>query len=194
MDRREALHRIAALMGGTLSAPLVASVLNGCQASPSAEPWTPVTLSTEQSELVAHLSEMIIPETDTPGARAAQVNRFIDLLLTDWYPVEGKQHFMAGLNDVNERAQRRFGASFLDCAEEEQTRLMTALAGESVSAGAGKKPFFSMMKEMTMIGYYTSEIGQNQELNHRIVPGRYDGCVPLEEVYPHLDKAPPAQA
>ena len=194
MDRREAIHRIAALMGGTLSAPLVAGVLNGCQPGPSTEPWTPATLSAEQSELVAQLSEMIIPETDTPGARAAQVNRFIDLLLTDWYPAEERQHFMTGLDEVNGRARRRFGASFLDCSEEEQVHIMTALADEAISAEAERKPFFGMVKEMTVIGYYTSEIGQNQELNYRIVPGRYDGCVPLEDVYPHLDEAPPAQA
>ena len=181
-------------MGGTLSAPLVAGVLNGCQPGPSAESWTPATLSAEQSELVAQLSEMIIPETDTPGARAAQVNRFVDLLLTDWYPAEERQRFMTGLNDVNQRALRRFGASFLECTEEEQMHIMTALAGEMASAGVEKKPFFAMMKEMTMIGYYTSEIGHNQELNYRLVPGRYDGCVPLEDVYPHLDETPPAQA
>lgn len=197
---------MAALLGGTLSAPLVAGMLSGCQPSSSSD-WTPQTLTAHQSELVIALSELIIPATDTPGAKAAQVNRFIDLMLTDWYPSKAVTRFQAGLDRVDPRAQEAFGTSFLEGSTEQRTQLLATLADESqqandaasnddyeAEAGGGMydentipPSFFPMLKEMTMVGYYNSEIGQNQELAYRMVPGRYDGCVPVEDVYPHLD-------
>ncbi|NBB73061.1 MAG: gluconate 2-dehydrogenase subunit 3 family protein [Bacteroidetes bacterium] len=204
MNRRDAIHRMAALLGGTLSAPLVAGMLSGCRPSDHAD-WTPQTLTAHQNELVITLSEHIIPATDTPGAKAAQVNRFIDLMLTDWYPDDAATHFLSELDTVDPRARQLFGTPFLEGTAEQQTNLLTAFADaarqaeESASGGGAygnaatgddaPPPFFSMLKEMTMVGYYNSEIGQNQELNYRIVPGRYDGCVPVEDVYPHLDEA-----
>lgn len=204
MNRRDAIHRMAALLGGTLSAPLVAGMLSGCRPSDHAD-WTPQTLTAHQNELVTTLSEHIIPATDTPGAKAAQVNRFIDLMLTDWYPDDAATHFLSELDTVDPRARQLFGTPFLEGTAEQQTNLLTAFADaarqaeESASGGGAygntatgddaPPPFFSMLKEMTMVGYYNSEIGQNQELNYRIVPGRYDGCVPVEDVYPHLDEA-----
>lgn len=188
ITRRDALQRLAALLGGTLSAPLVAGVLNGCR--PERGAWSPQTLTSHQNELVTHLSEMIIPATDTPGAEAAQVNRFVDLMLTDWYPADAVTHFRDGLDAVDPRAREAYGAPFLDCSTDEQTDLLTALAREAEQASEREHPpFFSMMKELTMVGYYTSEIGRNQELAYRIVPGRHDGCVPVEDVYPHLGDA-----
>ncbi len=215
MNRRDAIHRMAALLGGTLSAPIVAGMLSGCQPSDRAD-WRPQTLTTHQNELVIELSERIIPTTDTPGAKAAQVNRFIDLMLTDWYPEDAVNHFLDELDTVDPRAQQVFGTPFLDGTTDQQTDLVAALAEDArkidesqssaeyeaeSSGGAYEEdtekthpPFFSMLKEMTMVGYYNSEIGQNQELNYRIVPGRYDGCIPIEEVYPHLDGAPAESA
>lgn len=198
---------MAALLGGTLSAPLVAGMLSGCQPSGSAD-WTPQTLTARQNDLVTALSELIIPATDTPGAEAAQVNRFIDLMLTDWYPDDAVARFQAGLDRVDGRARQAFEVPFLDGTTEQQTQLLAALAEEArraneadanegdyeAEAGGGMydatdaihPSFFPMLKEMTMVGYYNSEVGQNQELAYRMVPGRYDGCVPVEEVYPHL--------
>lgn len=209
MNRRDAIHRMAALLGGTLSAPIVAGMLSGCQPSDRAD-WTPQTLTAHQNELVIELSERIIPATDTPGAKAAQVNRFIDLMLTDWYPEDAANHFLGELDTVDSRAEQLFGGAFLEGTTDQQTDLVAALAEEArkideararepeyeaeSSGGVYEEdaenthpPFFSMLKELTMVGYYNSEIGQNQELNYRIVPGRYEGCIPVEEVYPHLD-------
>ena len=185
ITRRDALHRMAALLGGTLSAPLVAGVLSGCQ--PERGAWSPQTLTAHQDELVIRLSEMIIPATDTPGAEAAQVNRFVDLMLTDWYPEEAVTRFQKNLDAVDARARDAHGTAFLDCTPDAQTKLLAALAQEAKQADTEHTPFFSMLKELTVVGYYTSEIGQNQELEYRMVPGRYDGCVPVEEVYPHLN-------
>lgn len=237
ISRREALARVGALLGGTLSAPVVAGVLSGCQAS-SSEGWTPRTLSSQQNELVTAISEMIIPETDTPGAAAAQVNRFIDKMLTEWYSKDDRERYLTGLDGVNARCQKQFGQPFLECSAEEQSQLLSALdsevyappspgeAGEvdgdsegapepevtqqpgrameeaqeeplsSDSAQAGsteapsvdpkgtseEPPFFRTMKELTLMGYYTSEIGMTQEVHWQAVPGKYNGCLPVNEV------------
>src|SRR2546425_148322 len=79
IDRREALRRVALLLGGALSASTVAGVLAGCEARRTPEgAWTSRALTSEQLELVAAIAEHILPETDTPGARGVGVHRFID--------------------------------------------------------------------------------------------------------------------
>ena len=181
MDRREALRRVGVLMGGALSASTIAGVLGGCQAGPAVEPFVPQTLDGEQDALVTTIAELIIPETDTPGARAARVNEFIDRMLTDWFKAEERDHFVAGLSTVDARAQEGYGKPFLDLTPEEQTELLTAMDGEALDATSNPPPFFRMMKELTLFGYYTSEVGATQEL--RDMPfGEYRGAVPYGEL------------
>ncbi len=186
MDRREALQRIGFLMGGVLSASTVAGVLGGCQAGPATEGWVPQTLSPEQNELVTTIAELIIPETDTPGAKAARVNTFIDKMLTGWYKADEREHFLSGLSAVDARAQDVIGKAFMEGTLAEQTEVLQAMEQEALEArrsGAMRPPpFFETMKELTLVGYYTSEIGATQELQWLATPGRYDGCVPLEEI------------
>src|SRR6266704_1728016 len=89
IDRREALRRAALVLGGVLSAPMVAGVLAGCEArrAPAAA-WRPRALTPDQTELVATIAEHILPETDTPGARAVGVHRFIDAMLAEAYSTQ----------------------------------------------------------------------------------------------------------
>ena len=180
MDRREALKRVGALMGGTMSLSIVSGVMSGCQA-PAAGGYTMQTLSEAQGELVATISELIIPTTDTPGARAAKVHEFIDLMLTDWFEVEDKDHFLAGLVKTDEMAQAANGSSFVDNTEAQQIALLTEMEA-AAQGGSGDKPFFTMMKELTLTGYYTSEIGASQELKYVHVAGEYRGDVPYSEI------------
>lgn len=129
ITRRQALARVAYLLGGTLSAPTIAAVLAGCRpdsAAPEAA-WLPRTLSPEQSEMVLVMGEHILPGTDTPGARAAQVDRFIDAMLTDYYTEPDRQRFMAGLQRAEDRARRAFGKRFLELPTERQLELVQAL-------------------------------------------------------------------
>ena len=127
-------------------------------------------LDAQQSELVATIADLIIPTTDTPGARAAGVHQFIDLTLAEWLDAADRDRFLAGLADVDARAQSAYGAPFIQCSAPQQTALLRALDND----------FFQMMKRLTLVGYYTSEIGANQELHYQIIPGRYDPCYPLE--------------
>ncbi|GIV58224.1 MAG: hypothetical protein KatS3mg042_1137 [Rhodothermaceae bacterium] len=183
MNRREAIKRVGLLFGGVLYAPAVAGLLSGCRSGGEAA-FTPRTLTPEQNDLVIHLTEMIIPETDTPGAKAARVNEFVDLILTDWAPAEDRDRFLAGLADVEARSQAAYQVAFLEATPEQQVALLTQLEDEALAAPAppDAQPFFLMLKQLTLLGYYTSEIGATQELQWLAAPGRYDGCAPLEEV------------
>ena len=185
IGRREALRRVAVLLGGALSAPAIAGVLAGCRGGDRATTasWTPRALSTEQGELVAAVADHIIPRTDTPGARDVGVHRFIDVMMAEYYSSEDRERFLAGLADLDARAQRTCRESFLRCSGAQQRELLTAVDAESFAPRrAGEPiPWFRTMKELTLLGYYTSEAGASDELRHVAVPGRFDPCVPVTE-------------
>lgn len=185
MDRREALKRLALLTGGALSFSTVAGFMGGCKARTNTD-YSPQTLSPVQDKLVAELSEQIIPATDTPGAKAAKVNQYIDHMLTNWNTEEEKEYFLERLGYVDEISNNRYDQDFLDLDEEEKIAVMENLEQEALEnpnpePNSDLKPFFSMMKEYTVVGYYTSEIGATQELNYTPVPGRYNGCMAYDE-------------
>lgn len=215
MNRREALRRLAFLTGGTLSASTVAGILGGCRAEkPGGGGSMPETLSSEQFELVGEVVERIIPTTDTPGARAAQVPTFIDKMLTDWMTKAERDHFLSGLKRIEEIAHKSHDSAFLDLPQQRQIDVLRQLEaqaketeGQVVSVELPKAwpsdalataqdlspgqpgtievrlpPFFAHAKELTIVGYYTSEIGATKELQYEHVPGRYDGCAPLDEI------------
>ena len=85
------------------------------------------TLSPEQNVMVTLISEIIIPQTDTPGAKEVRVNEFIDLILTEWYDHDERSLFLAGLADVNARSRAKFSADFADCPEPQQTQIVAEL-------------------------------------------------------------------
>lgn len=182
MDRREALKHVAAILGGAISAPVILGVLGGCDTGSVPGKWQPKTLNSEQDELVATISELIIPQTDTPGAKAARVNEFIDLMLTDWFPDDDRTAFLDGLNDAEAFCKQRFGKHFRECSESEQNRILTDLEEASFreEAKSPRADFFRSMKELTLLGYYTSEIGATQEL-HLNPMGTFNGCIPFSE-------------
>lgn len=185
MHRREALRRIGALLGG-LSASTVMGVLGGCQGGTGPD-WKPQTLTVEQNQMVDTIAEIIIPATDTPGASAANVNRFIDAMVGESYLPEERDRFLSGLDDVNTRCQDRFGRPFVECTSGEQQSLVAQMDDETFGSDAGQHnseepQFFRVLKELVVVGYYTSEVGATQELKTNIVPGRYDGDVPYEKI------------
>lgn len=186
ITRRQALGRVGLLLGGIISAPTVAGVLSGCERTAGPD-WSPQTLTAEQNEMVDTIAELILPATDTPGASAANVNRFIDAMLTGSYPPKDRDRFLKGLEAVNARSKDTHGDRFVECPPDQQLALVAELDDETFGPDAPdfdreNPPFFRMMKELTIVGYYTSEIGATQELKTNIVPGRYDGDVPYEEI------------
>ena len=184
INRRQALQQVAVLLGGAISAPTLAGVLSTAtrRAWTASPQWAPRTLSAAQLELVATVAEHIIPETDTPGARAAGVHRFVDTLLTDHYPATERDRFLAGLADVDARARSAHGQAFAQCAPEQRIALLTELDARAYAASRGEDGwFFRRMKELTLVGYYTSEIGAMQEL-HVSPFGAYRGDIPYSSV------------
>lgn len=186
LTRRQALRRVGTLLGGMVSAPTVAGVLSGCERQTGPD-WSPSLLSAEQNEMIARMAEIIIPETDTPGARAANVNRFIDAMVGESYLPENRNQFMRGLKETQARCKETYGTAFVDCSNKEQRAFVAELDeetfGDNATQADRKNPsFFRSLKELVIIGYYTSEVGASQELKTNAVPGYYDGNVPYEKI------------
>lgn len=177
IGRREALRRAAMLLGGALSAPAMAGVLAGCDSRSTGDG----ALTSEQLELVATVAEHIIPETDTPGARGAGAHVFIDKMLAEHYPAAEKQRVLDGLAALDARARKANGAPFIRCSADEQ-RALLARVDQEAFADRAQPHWFRTIKELTILGYYTSEVGATQELAHIAVPGRFDPCVPFEQI------------
>ncbi len=138
-----------------------------------------------QNETVATIAELIIPKTDTPGAREAGVPAFIDVMLAEWGDDDQRKVFTAGLANVDERSRALFGKDFIASSAEQQVQILTDLDAELARLRDTKsdtsKNFFQGMKWLTLTGYYTSEVGATTEQHFRIVPGRYEPCYPLEQ-------------
>ncbi len=191
MERREALKRIGVMMGGAVSLSTASGILGGCKVGPRAEPFVPQTLTSKQNELVTTVSELIIPETDTGGAKAARVNEFIDKMLTDWVEDDDRERFLSGLDQLESSTIESEGSEFLALPEADQNRILETLEAERVqwreavnqgSASSEERPFFEMMRELTIAGYYTSEIGASRELKYEIIFTSYEGDVPYDEI------------
>lgn len=188
ISRRSALERLAVLTGITLSSSISGFLASGCGGSfGDVDNWEPQTLSPEDVDLVAAIAERIIPETDTPGARGALVHRFIDLMLTDWYPAIERDHFTAELDRFRAEAIGQYQQEFIACTHEEQDHLLEVLEASELAMQESANPpelpgFFRMMKQLTLVGYYTSEAGATRELRYLAVPAKYDGCVSVDEI------------
>jgi gluconate 2-dehydrogenase gamma chain len=184
MDRREALKRTAWLMGGVVSAPAIMGVLKGCKAKPGID-WKPVYLNEHQGSVVSQVAEIIIPKTDTPGAKEVGVPSFIDQMLKEVYSPDDQEWFAKGLDAFNAGAEAAYGDEFADLSEEDQTAYVKKVHAEAIEASHAdpepRRPFILMMKELTMLGFFTSEPGATQVLQYVAVPGAYKGCIPLSE-------------
>jgi hypothetical protein len=192
MQRRDALKLL--LAGGVLPA-LPADLFGFFHDAHPASGYTLRTLDPHQNDTVVAMIDQIIPATDTPGAKAARVNEFIDVILTEWAVEDERRNFLAGLAGVDKQSSELFGKNFVDASLEQQFALLRAM-DESVATARARRQrhgntipedrdrqlrgdFFAVFKGITLHGYYTSEIGFTQELNLQIIPGAHHGCVPL---------------
>lgn len=191
LDRREVLRKLAAGGLGAATAPLWSQRLtalalahadphtHAAAAAPAASDWTPKLLDAHQNDTVVAISELIIPQTDTPGAKAANVNRFVDLVLSDAGPAE-RREFLRGLAWMDARSQELFGTDFVSSAPEQQTALLTILSAPKNKSASDQlgRDFFESIKSLTVAGYYTTEIGLRQELGEDggLFFADYPGC------------------
>lgn len=206
------MQRVAFLMGGALSAPTMIAMLEGCKSDPTSDATTSgFSFSTDYKNLISEIAEIIIPKTSTPGAKDAEVGPFIEMMLKDCYTTAQQEHFVKGLDALEEASKKDYGKKFLESTPEQQTTLLKKfeqMANEEVKQQKEPKkivdnetglikdpkdpktndktkkevlvvPFFKLMKELTLLGYFTSEVGAKNALAYVAIPGRYDGCVKM---------------
>lgn len=184
IDRREALRKTALFLGAAVSASAMAGILNGCKATPDLN-YKPVFFNEDEARLVSELSDIILPKTDTPGAKELGVPNFIDKVLNECYKQEDQERFKTGLAAFDEEAKKAHGDSFIYCKPEDQvahiTKSLTAAIEERKTNPGAKRPFILMVKELTMLGYFSTKVGAEDVLQYEAVPGSYKGCIPLKE-------------
>lgn len=193
MNRREAIQRTATILGYALTGPALAGVLNGCKANPELA-FSPQFLTPGHAQLVTALCDVILPRTDTPGAVEAGVPQFIDDMLQAVYTSADKDRVAKGLNAFDEESRAAYGDVFASAKKEDQVALVKkhhealgaksndSSAGWWRASGGGDKPFIVEMKELILLGFFTSEPGATQVLQYNATPGPYKGCEPLSDV------------
>lgn len=210
MNRRDALARVAALMGTSLSAPTLFAVMEGCNSAATKE-VAAASFTADSMKLIGEIVETIIPKTSTPGAKEAGVADFIKVMFTDCYTDDERQAFFDGLNNVEEKSKKAHSKSFVELTTEQRHTVLKEVEQEAktertrrdeeakmekerVKQGLNsennekksepaKKPtpiFYYTIKDLTLLGYFTSEMGATQALEYVPVPGRYEGCVDLK--------------
>ncbi|HSG98264.1 MAG TPA: gluconate 2-dehydrogenase subunit 3 family protein [Woeseiaceae bacterium] len=187
LTRREAIARVSAMFGG---AALVgqSALLTACS-HPDPEVEAQVRageglFSADEVALLDEIADTILPDTDTPGAKAAGVGPFMALVVSDIYRDDQQAIFRAGLAEVDTRAGEAFGAGFMALSSGQRLELLTALDVEQYEYMQqhedGPVHFFRMMKQVALFGYFTSEIGATQAMRYVETPGRYDPCAPYK--------------
>lgn len=184
IDRREALRKTALIMGAAVSATTVAAFLNSCKSAPDLN-YKPVFFTEEQAILITELAEIILPKTDTPGAKDVGVPAFIDSLLKECYSADDQKKFLDGLKTFDDGAITAFGNRFIEGTGEQRQKYVEQVHTDAVNAAKADprapRPFVLKVKELTMLGFFMSEAGATQVLQYVAVPGAYKGCIPISE-------------
>ena len=182
IGRREAIKRVSVLLGGVA---LVggSSLLASCGRERPPAGTAVGKFSVSNVALLDEVADTILPETSTPGAKAAKVGPFMALMVTDCYEGQDQQIFRDGIAKLENASMKMNGKSFMDSTPAQRTALLESLDREQKAYMDAKKPddrahWFRMMKELTLLGYFTSEIGYTKALRYREAPGHYDPCVP----------------
>ncbi|MCI0420042.1 MAG: gluconate 2-dehydrogenase subunit 3 family protein [Acidobacteria bacterium] len=186
MNRRKALKNMSLVLGAASSVPALAglsaeavfaqgkSIHQHVLVKAAASPTALKVFNPHQNETVAVLSELIIPQTTTPGARAARVNEFIDIFLSS-VSASRRQEFLEGLQWIDSRSQALFQKPLVQATQQQQTELLTRLSVPNSTETPTGQSFFRLIKSLTVFGYYTSKVGIEEELKFE---GwiEYQGC------------------
>jgi hypothetical protein len=196
LDRREAIRRVSAWLGGV-------TLVGGCGLLAAAERARVGTadpsgahlgeFTTAQIALLDEIAETILPATRTPGAKAAKTGAFMALMVTDGYSPVERQIFIEGMREVDVAMRKAHQVSFMEATPPQRLALLTVLdidqkrvmdaraVADKGRASRGELravPYFRMMKELAMLGFFTSEVGCTQAQRYVESPGRYDPCTP----------------
>ena len=194
MNRREALAAASVLFGGAIVGSQ--SFLAGCVTPTPASAEIPFLglLSAEDMALLDEVGETILPTTtDSPGAKAAKVGEFMNVIVTDCYSPRDQELFQAGLHRLNATTLEEHEQYYVDLTAEEKHAFLLTLEDEARAFRKAQPPrdpaadedpevhYYSMIKQLTVWGYFSSEIGATQALRYVAVPGRWDPCIPYAE-------------
>lgn len=199
LTRRDMLQMVAALLGGaalTGGERVLAFSFDEAAIAAASEQGTSLFAAADVAVL-DEIAETILPETSTPGAKAAKTGAFMALMVTEAYDARQQQVFRAGLASVDEACRKAHGVAFMQATPAQRLSVVEALDREQKSAMDARTPtrttrapaaptapdtpvhYFRMMKELTLLGYFTSEIGYTKAMRYRESPGRFDPCAPL---------------
>ena len=199
MNRRDALRMLTA---GAVLPALTPELFAFCQQAHPGGSYSLRTLNPHQNDTVVAMIDQIIPATDTPGAKGARVNEFIDVILTEWATDEERQNFLNGLAAADKESNGLFGKDFASAYPSQQVTLLRSMDEAAAVLRAEKQrhapntvpepdtqlkgDFFTIFKNITLHGYYTSEVALTKELNPEnkslyeiIMPGAFHGCTPI---------------
>lgn len=203
MERREAVKYISILLGGAVIG--ADAFLTGCKTKTgNAHEW-----SEDDIAYLDEIGETILPKTSTPGAKDANVGQFMTVMINDCYEEGDQKVFREGMNKLNEAADKKFSSKFMKLSAQQRHDLLVEVDKEAKDYQEKVKDFnekedvkerdenakgnlkyvrqhmaphyFTMMKQLTLLGYFTSKPGMTQALRYEPVPGRYDGCVPYKK-------------
>jgi hypothetical protein len=178
LTRREAIQRVSALLGG---AALVGQSV-WLSGTATAQRARRALFSEADIATLGEIADTILPETKTPGAKAAGVGPFIAMMVTDTYDPGEQRLFMDGLETLERESKTQNGGSFMASSPAQRHALLERLDREAIESmrrpGAQDRPhYFRMIKELTLLGYFTSEIGYTQAMRYAETPGRFDPCI-----------------
>ena len=182
MNRREAVSAVAVILGGTVVGSSL--FLSGCKQQD--KKGSPTDFTADEIALLDEVGETIIPTTDTPGAKAAQVGAFMKVMVTDCYEEKNQKAFVEGLAALQTASDKKYGKGFMNLDAAQKKELLTELDKEQKEYTKNKKDedpshYFRLMKELTLLGYFSSEVGATQALRYVPVPGKYEGCIPYKK-------------
>lgn len=184
MNRRDALARVALILGGTVVGANV--ILEGCKPADKKSGGEGTDFTPDDVAYLDEIAETIIPATTTPGAKAAKVGAFMTVMVKDCYEEGDQKVFREGMGKVNDESKKKFDKTFMELSADQRHQLLVAIDNEQKDYGKNKKQddpnhYFRLMKELTLLGYFTSEPGATQALRYVETPGRYEGCIPYKK-------------
>ncbi|SDF13385.1 Gluconate 2-dehydrogenase subunit 3 [Dyadobacter soli] len=189
MNRRTAITHVATMLGGAFSAPTLLAMSRWEDRLPSESLPAGFSLTENQKLIVAEVAEMIIPKTATPGAKDVGVPAFVVMMLQDCYKAPEHKSFVAGLDNLEKKQFLSLNVEQkiavlkqveADSVEEmkayqvQQTKMGDNEDREQMAAQAKGLPFWRLAKELTMLGYFTSEQGIKSSFEYVPIPGKLE--------------------
>jgi len=186
MHRREALKNVAFLLGGAISASTMGVLFESFTLPENEKNF--VSYSVQDEKIFAEFADIIVPTTKSSGgAKAAGLGKFIPMMMQDCYPKGMQSSFAKGFKELQDKSMKDFKKSYATLTVAERTKLMVDLRALSLAQKETKSEenkdlvyFFITARDLTLLGYYSSEIGCTKAREYVLIPGRYDGNVPLK--------------